>query len=572
MIRLVLFLLGILAVTAGLHWLADRPGNLTLDWQGYVVETSVFRAVILFTMAVALTTLVWSAIRHLWKSPAAIGQIVTRRRERRGLDAISNGMIAIGSGDRSLATRAAVQARKSLPNEPLTHLLRAQAAQLQGDSATARRIFEAMLASPDTEQVGLRGLYLEAEREGEQVAASQFASRALKLNPKLEWPAQSLFDLQCKAKDWDGALDTLASARRHSHIDKALADRRRAVLLTAQAQALEDEHADKAAVLALEAHTLAPDLVPAAAIAGRVLASRGQTPKAAKVLQKTWKLAPHPDLATAYAYARPGDSPSDRLDRVRQLAKLTPGDAESALAVAATAIESRNWAAARDALAPLADKHLTQRVCTLMARVEGDGFQNAGKVREWLARAVHAERDPAWTADGMVADRWAALSPVSGRLDAFEWRVPAEAIDKPEASLITQRMDDLIKLGAAERVPLPAGMAMHREEASTIEVVSVPVTGRRHTADDAETIDDEIPVRPAAARASGDGRVVKAGTATVTPITGSVSGSTAGGRKPLDANAYIATHAPDDPGPHRADEALDAKSVADRYRSIGAKS
>ena len=36
-----------------------------------------------------------------------------------------------------------------------------------GDRATARRIFEAMLASPDTEQLGLRGLFLEAQREGE---------------------------------------------------------------------------------------------------------------------------------------------------------------------------------------------------------------------------------------------------------------------------------------------------------------------------------------------------------------------------------------------------------------------
>ena len=31
-----------------------------------------------------------------------------------------------------------------------------------------------MLASPETEQLGLRGLYLEAEREGETEAAAQF--------------------------------------------------------------------------------------------------------------------------------------------------------------------------------------------------------------------------------------------------------------------------------------------------------------------------------------------------------------------------------------------------------------
>ena len=147
MLRLVAFLLAVIAAAASLHWLADRPGVLSVDWQGYQIETTVFQAIIMLALAIAAGVFAWNLVRHLWRSPATIGTFVNRRRERRGLDAISEGMIAIGSGDRSLATRAALQARKSLPNEPLTHLLRAQTAQLQGDSANSRRIFEAMLAS-----------------------------------------------------------------------------------------------------------------------------------------------------------------------------------------------------------------------------------------------------------------------------------------------------------------------------------------------------------------------------------------------------------------------------------------
>ena len=126
------------------------------------------------------------------------------------------------------------------------------------------------------------------------------------------------------------------------------------MLLTAQAQALEDADADKALELAQEAHRLAPDLVPAAAIAGRVLAARGNTPRAARVLLRTWRLSPHPDLAAAYAYARPGDSPRDRLNRVRHLARLTPNHTEAQIAVAISAIDARDWNEARKALEPLA--------------------------------------------------------------------------------------------------------------------------------------------------------------------------------------------------------------------------
>ena len=208
-----------------------------------------------------------------------------------------------------------------------------------------------------------------------------------------------------------------------------MANRRRAVLLTAQAQAAEDTAADKALELAREAHRLAPDLVPAAAIAGRMLASQGNTPRAARVLLRTWRLSPHPDLAAAYAYARPGDSPRDRLNRVRHLARLTPHDSEGPIALAITAIEAREWDEAREALEPLLEDRLTQRVATLMARIEGEQHGHTGRVREWLARAVNAPRDPAWTADGVVSDRWAPVSPVTGALDAFRWRVPVEAVD-----------------------------------------------------------------------------------------------------------------------------------------------
>jgi HemY protein len=475
MTRLVIFLIVILAIAAGLDWLADRPGTIVVEWQGYVAETSVFRAFILLLMLLAACLVTWSALRSLWSSPATVGRFLNRRREQRGLDALSSGMIAIGAGDRTLALRYAGQARKALPNEPLTHLLRAQAAELTGDRATSRRIFEAMLASPDTEQLGLRGLFLEARREGEQEAARQFAERALKLNSKLDWPVEALFDLQCRAGDWQGALDTLGVARRQNLIDKNVASRRRAVLLTAQAQSAEDTSPEKALELALEAHRLAPDLVPAAAIAGRILASQSNTPRAARVLLRTWRLAPHPDLAAAYAYARPGDSPRDRLNRMRYLARLTPHDAEGPIAFAITAIDAREWDEARKTLEPLLEGRLTQRVAALMARIEGEQHGHAGRVREWLARAVNAPRDPAWTADGIVSDRWAPVSPVTGALDAFRWRVPVE---ETAGAVLTGRAEAMAALGAGAE-PLIAHPDTIRPAAAfpateTVEPVTTP--------------------------------------------------------------------------------------------------
>lgn len=461
MIRLVVYLVGVVALAAGLSWLADRPGNLVVSWQGWDIETTVFSAVVLAALAIGAAIFLFLLIRQLLRSPALLGRYVVRRRHARGLDALSNGLIAIGAGDGSSALRNAVAARKALPNEPLTHLLRAQAAQLNGDRTTSRRIFEAMLAQPDTEQLGLRGLFLEAERVGEAEAQRQFAERALKLNPRLAWPAEALFGMQARDGNWEAALATLTAARKSGTFDKATADKHRAVLLTARAQEIEDQNGAKACEMALEAHGLAPDLIPAAAIAGRQLASRGATPKAAKVIERTWKLAPHPELALVYAFARPGDAPRDRLERIKRLARMMPQSVEGPIAIASTAMEAKDWAEARVALAPLVDGYFSQRVATMMARIEREERDDTGRVREWLARAVTAPRDPAWTADGIVSERWLPMSPATGVLGAFEWKVPPESKSEARGGALSRaQMEQLLLLeGAGQMAETPGPRA-----------------------------------------------------------------------------------------------------------------
>ena len=195
------------------------------------------------------------------------------------------------------------------------------------------------------------------------------------------------------------------------------------MLLTARALAIEDTDRDSAKAFALEAQKLAPTLVPAAALAGRLLAEGGELRKASRVIDKAWRANPHPELAQAFAELRSGDAARDRLKRIEALAKKAPGHIEGALAIARAALDAQEFAKARAALAPYLAAP-TKRIALLMAELERAERNDEGRAREWLARALHAAPDPAWTADGHVSDRWLAVSPVTGRLDAFEWRVP----------------------------------------------------------------------------------------------------------------------------------------------------
>jgi HemY protein len=226
---------------------------------------------------------------------------------------------------------------------------------------------------------------------------------------------------------------TLASNVETGALDTSRAVRLRAVLLTARAMDLEAGKPDEARALAYEAHRLAPDLVASTVLAARLLVRNGEMRRAMRVLESGWRASPHPDIAEAYAAARPGDSVRDRLKRVRRLAEFHPNHLEGAIAIARAAIDARDWVSARAALQPYLQAEATERVCLLMAEIEEGENGDQGRARTWLRRAVVAGRDPVWTADGRVFEAWAPVSPVSGRLDAFEWKVVADPMPAPRA-------------------------------------------------------------------------------------------------------------------------------------------
>ncbi|GHE55695.1 heme biosynthesis protein HemY [Camelimonas fluminis] len=428
MIRILWYIVIIAILATGAAWLADRPGDVAVVWQGYRIETSVAVAVLLVLAVVVVALLAWSVLRMILRTPDLLGSATTGRRRARGFTALSRGMIAVGSGDAAMARRYALEAGKLLGREPMTLLLRAQAAQLAGDRKTAEAAFNAMLEQPETRVLGLRGLYVEARRKGDLANAFIFAGKAAQLDPAVGWANEAMLEHLGAQRRWREALTMLERRLATGRMDRDLARRQRAVLLTADAMDSADADPDGALDAARQAAKLAPDLVPAVALHGRLLSRQGALRKAARVLEAGWKQSPHPEIAAAYIDMRPGDSALDRLDRARNLQRLTPGHAEARIIVARTAIDAREYDRARAMLEPLLKDRPPARVCLMMAEIAEHGPAGSGAVREWLARASRAPRDPGWIADGVVSDHWEPISPVSGRLDAFVWATPTELL------------------------------------------------------------------------------------------------------------------------------------------------
>lgn len=429
MLRFLVYLAILAAFTFGLVWAIDHPGTMVINWQGTHVEISLLvalTAILVFAVAVAI---LWTLLRFFFRLPSIFSRGSRTRRRNKGFAALSRGMVAAGAGDARGAQRAADDAQRFLPGEPLSLLLKAQAAQLSGDRDSASKAFTQMLEKPETRLLGLRGLHIEARRRGDDDGAHDFARQAHHIAP-VPWAGQAVLEHKTAKADWQGALATVEANIAARSIDRKSAARQKAVLQTAIALDKAATEPDAALQLARDALKAAPDLVPAAALAGRLLARRGDIRKASRLIETAWTACPHPDLAKVYLDVRPGDSTSDRFARAKNLFRLKPREPESRLMMAKAALENRDFAAARAALLPLADGETrpTARTCLLMAQLEETEKGAAGPVREWLARASRAPRDMAWVADGAVSDTWSPVSPVTGQIDAFQWRTPLEQL------------------------------------------------------------------------------------------------------------------------------------------------
>jgi HemY protein len=435
MVRIVLFLVLIALAAAGAAWMADQTGDVTVTWSGYRIETTLGVFALALGLAIVVAMLGWSLLLALWRTPARIRRGRHERRHARGRHAITHGLLAIGHGDAAAARLHADVAKRLAGRDPLTLLLRAQSAQLDGDRVGARAAFTAMAEREDTRLLGLRGLFIEAQRASDALAALAVAEQALKIAPSSTWASHAVLGFRCARGDWDGALKILNNHLESGLLDKPAYRRQSGVLLTARALELEKVDRDLARENVMGAVKLAPTLVPAAVLAAKFESEAHQVRRAMRLVEAAWLAQPHPDLADAYAHVRLGDSARQRLVRVETLAAKTPGHIEGALAIARAAIDAAEFARAREALAPFtADP--TQRVALLMAEIERTEHGDSGRARAWTLRAVRARHDPAWTADGYVSDRWRPVSPVTGRLDAFQWQTPLATLPSEKSTTI----------------------------------------------------------------------------------------------------------------------------------------
>ncbi len=443
-------------------------------------------ALIVLVLAVWLTLkivgLIVAFIRFLNGDETAITRYFARNRERRGYDALAEGMMALASGDGRLALTKASKAERFLKRPDLTTLLTAQAAELSGDKSRAETAYRRLLQDDRTRFVGVRGIMLQKLNEGDTDTALKLAEKAFAIKPKHEETQDALLNLQAGAGDWSGARRTLGAKLRHGSLPRDVHKRRDAVLALSEARDfLNDDKATEAQNSAISANRLSPDLTPAAVMASDSYVHQGKPKYATRVVRKAWQSAPHPGLAAAFARIAPDETPSDRIKRFRTLTNIHRDHAETKLLEAELHIAAEDFPAARKSLGDIVDTDPTARSLTIMAAIERGSGADDAVVKGWLARALTAARGPQWVCGKCHKSHteWQPVCDNCAGFDTLTWSRPSETT----SAMVT----------GAEMLPLIVGQIE-----DTSDIVA-DVADDKHDIDDIEDmpsaepqIEDEI--------------------------------------------------------------------------------
>jgi HemY protein len=433
-----IFFLSVLAVVAA--WLADSPGVVSLEWRGWRIDTSFA----LLAAAVAIVSGVVAILYRFWLFLRRVpGRVVGSRRDirqRRGYLALTRGMVAVAAGDSAEARKQARRADGLLDDPPLTMLLSAQASQMAGDEGAAGKFFGAMLAKPETEFLGVRGLLTQALKKGNRKSALELAERAYRLRPKSDWVAKNLLDLQVRDGAWADARTTLDQSIKNKLVPAKEAAHRLVVLdyrLSLEAAAAGDSA--KKTKLLKAANDRDPGFVPAAVLLAEENLKSGRRGRAAAIVEKAWSINPHPDLTDPYWRARGADSALDRVKAAERLARANPDHPESHMVVAEISLEAKLWGESRHHLGIAGGDSPPARVCRLMAELEESERNDTDGARNWLMRASLADPDPAWVC-GDCGNSLSEWEIVCGNCDAFasfSWRTPPHVVRLLESATET---------------------------------------------------------------------------------------------------------------------------------------
>lgn len=420
--RLLKYGLALFGIATGVIFIARLPGTVIvrLNEADYLVSVPIILTALIF-LSIFSGLVVW-IVRWVWRLPAKNAAARKARRLRVGQGAMMDGYLALTRKDGDAAYKLLRRAQMSMPDDPLPRLMAFDLAlQREDHKGAAQLLADIIRLAPKKEHESRFRLAL---AQNDLALARQALDAGALEGDQGRWSLRASFELAVREARWTQAQAFVGQMARSGLITKQDARRFRGLLyLEDLRQNGGDLPARQKLAQAERAAKLLPDFPPAVTAHAEALAETGNVSKAQLRLKQAWRHAPHPDLATCFLHVSRDLPLEEQAQLARKLGQGQVDHVETALLRASLAVRAHRWAQAEQLLASFADlPRPPRRVCQLMADIRA-GEEDEGAARAWLSRALSADQEAQWHADGLVLPAWQASAPVSGRFDAVQWGV-----------------------------------------------------------------------------------------------------------------------------------------------------
>ena len=451
MFRALWFFFQLAVVVCAAIWISAQQGTVDVVWNDYTISLHLGLFLLFLTLFTLVAIAFFRIVGAIVGAPASMSRRRRERNRRKGFQALTRGFVAIAAGDGKKATGYSRDVRHLLPDETgLPLLLEAQAARLRGEELVAREAFEKLLGDKDAAFFGIRGLLKSSLDQGDSLQALGYARKALEKNPKQPWILKSVYDLELQNHHWHAAMATLERVKKARAIDDAQARKDEIALLIILAEEDRIANNENAWLKKIErALKLDPGFTPAAVKLGEHWLTKNKKGKVEGIVERAWKINPHPDLAVLWDRIAPENKASYPLRRLRWFEKLVaikPDSADGQIAAAKAAIDAGLAGEAKAHLIMAENLRPTAQIYRLRADLEQQTTHNLSAIREWMDKAAFAAPDSVWycTLTRNVYESWSPVAAPHGSFNTIEWGNPLSLVHAQSQGLLAEWQDPLL--------------------------------------------------------------------------------------------------------------------------------
>lgn len=430
MIKLLLYIAGIAAISGLFMMALEYDGQIVAQVSDYQIQLNV--SIFLTILVALIITIVTTVQLVLWVKniPNKLARKRQEQKHKQGITALTEGFAAIAAGDSKKAITYAKKIEENLGATAISNLISAQAAQLSGDDKKTKQFYSAMLEDKKTELIALKGLLVQARKEGNIDFAIYLAKKACNVKPHVSWAPKMLVDLYKQSKDWDNMLSAIESALSKRSIESDIAARMAGVIFYIKAdKEYSNNNLEAAQKFILSANKNIPIFPPIilkqAKIARKLQSGVNKT---LKNIPSSWSKTPHPDLQEAFLLLNQ-DIKADKLVKLAEkLVKNNPSHLQSRILVAKCAMAAEDYNKARNNLKIAINEYDVAELYNLIAEAEKSDTNNQADVKDniakWHEKSLTAMDDPSWLCEtcGYTSPDWADSCYHCKSFDSFKWQ------------------------------------------------------------------------------------------------------------------------------------------------------